>query len=147
MTSFRRVSFRSLLHQRGSAGATPISRGHRSPSDSPPPFAGYERLGAGEIIADLAAHSQVELSAIERFESSHRDRTAVRNKLRYLRGSEPIPDYDGLDREALAEAIGAADLATLLRVRTYERKFQNRTEVLDPVAEALRAHRQAICNG
>jgi hypothetical protein len=147
MTSFRRLSFKTMFHpQRGSPGSPPLSEGHGSSSDQPslPPFAGYERLDAREIVADLSTHSQVELTAIERFESSHRDRTAVRNKLRYLRGSEPIPDYDGLDPEAIAAAIRDADEATLVRVRIYERKFQNRTEVLDPVADALRAHRQAV---
>jgi hypothetical protein len=147
MTSFRKLSFKNMSHRhRGSPDDAPASKGQGSSSDRSrlPPFAGYERLDAGEIVADLSTHSQVELTAIERFESSHRDRTAVLNKLRYLRGSEPFPDYDGLDREALATVIGDADGATLVRVRTYERKFQNRTEVLEPVADALRAHRLAV---
>jgi hypothetical protein len=149
MTSFRKLSFKNMRHRhRGSPDGAPPSKRQGSSSDSSrlPPFAGYERLDGDEIVADLSTHSQVELTAIERFESSHRDRKAVLNKLRYLRGSEPIPDYDGLDSEALSRAIGDADGATLVRVRTYERKFQNRTEVLEPVADALRAHRLAVGN-
>jgi hypothetical protein len=147
MTRFRKLSFKNMSHRRrGSRTDAPPSPGQGSSSDSSrlPPFAGYERLDTGEVVADLATHSQVELTAIESFESSHRDRTAVLNKLRYLRGSEPIAHYDGLDLEALATAIGGADDATLVRMRTYERKFQNRSEVLEPVADALRAHRLAV---
>jgi hypothetical protein len=147
MTRFRKLSFKNMSHRhRSSPDGAPQGQGSSSDSPRLPPFAGYERLDAGEIVADLATHSQVELTAIERFESSHRDRTAVRNKLRYLRGSEPIPYYDGLDCEALATVIGNADEATLVRVRTYERKFQNRAEVLDPLADAMRAHRPAVGN-
>ena len=149
LTSFRNLSFKNMSHRhRGSPDGAPVSKGQGSSSDSSrlPPFAGYERLDAGELVADLSTHSQVELTAIETFESSHRHRTAVLNKLRYLRGSEPIPDYDGLDPEALAAVIRNSDDATLVRVRTYERKFQNRAEVLDPVADALRAHRVAVGN-
>jgi hypothetical protein len=146
MTRFRKLSFRNMSgSRRGSPNGAPPSKGQGSSDSSRlPPFAGYERLDPGEVVADLATHSQVELTAIESFESSHRDRTAVLNKLRYLRGSEPIPHYDGLDLEALATAIVDADDATLVRMRTYERKFQNRAEVLEPVADALRAHRLAV---
>ena len=51
-------------------------------------------------------------------------------KLRYMRGSEPLPGYDTLTPEQIAEALAGADAETVRAVRDYERKFQHRQSVL-----------------
>jgi hypothetical protein len=95
------------------------------------------------FVSDLSKHSQVELTEIETFERSHEARPEVLDKLRYLRGPEPLSNYDNLSAEAISAEIGDIDVATLRRIRVYERKFQHRPSVLDPVADALRERRPA----
>jgi hypothetical protein len=107
------------------------------------PFAGYDRLGERQLIQGLSDHTQIELEAVEGYERSHKSREAVFNKLRYLRGREPLPGYDALDAEEILAAVANADLATLKRVRGYERKFRGRPPVLDEVIRIQRARREA----
>ena len=106
------------------------------------PFAGYERLDTRQVVDGLRDHSQVELEAIEGYERSHKDREPVLDKLRWMRGSEPMPGYDALSREEIATALSGADLATIKGVRRYERKFANRRDVMEGVAGALHDREQ-----
>ena len=93
------------------------------------------------MIDGLHDHSQVELEAIEDYERSHQEREAVLDKLRWMRGAEPLPGYDALSVEEIVTALGEADLATIKKVRGYERKFANRPDVLD---EVVRVHHQRL---
>ena len=97
------------------------------------PFAGYDRLDAAQVVNGLSDHSQVELEAVENYERSHKDRERVLDKLRYMRGREPLPGYDALGVEELLAALKQADMITVKKVRSYERKFANRPDVLDEV--------------
>jgi hypothetical protein len=101
--------------------------------DGQSPIDGYDRLGARQVIAQLAQRSQSELASIETHERANKDRPAVLNKLRYLRGEEPLPDYDTLDPEQIFTALDGADLDTAKRIREYERKFKRRSAVIDAV--------------
>ena len=56
------------------------------------------------------------------------------DKLRYMRQREPLPGYDALNVEEIVAALEDADLATISKVRGYERKFANRPGVLEEVA-------------
>ena len=108
-------------------------------SDPGLPFPDYDRLDVRKVVNALSAHSQVELEAIEAYERSHESREAVLDKLRWMRGSEPMPGYDGLSSEEIGSALEQADLTTLKKVRGYERKFGNRPSVLDAVTRARHA--------
>lgn len=99
------------------------------------PIPGYDQLQDKEISDQLAQRSQVELASIETYERAHANRPAVLNKLRYMRGGEPLPGYDDLTTEQIATELADADARTVRAVRDYERKFQHRRSVLD---EALR---------
>jgi hypothetical protein len=101
------------------------------------PIPGYDNLDVKEIGARLTGLSQVELAAVESYERSHENRPEVLAGLRYLRGSEPLPGYDAMDSEAIAQALAGADRGTVKAVRVYERKFKRRREVLDEVARVL----------
>jgi hypothetical protein len=117
-----------------------------SPSPIPArqlPFAGYDRLDERQVIKGLSGHSQIELAAVERYERSHQDRKTVLDKLRYLRGSEPLSGYDALSTEEIVAALKDADLATIKRVRGYERKFANRRNVLEEVVRVHHARQAA----
>jgi hypothetical protein len=103
------------------------------------PFAGYDDLDAKQVKKGLSDHSQVELEAAESHERSHKDRKSVLDKLRYMRGREPLPGYDALGVEEIVAALEEADLATIKKVRDYERKFANRPDVLE---EVVRVHRE-----
>ena len=109
------------------------------------PFAGYDRLDTRKVIDALSNHSQIELEAVEAYERSHKSRERVLDKLRYMRGSEPLPGYDTLSVEEIVSAVDRADRATIMKVRGYERKFANRPTVLDAVVEAH--HRDAAVRG
>ena len=103
------------------------------------PVAGYDSLDSKEAVASLSSHSQVELARIESYERNHENRVGVFDKLRWLRQDEPLPGYDALDVNGVVAALGKADLATLKRVRGYERKFGARKDVL---MEVDRLHRE-----
>lgn len=100
------------------------------------PFADYDGLDSREVMDSLSQHSQVELDATEDYERSHKNREQVLDKLRYMRGNEPFGGYDELETAEIVSALADADMATIKKVRGYERKFANRPVVLDAVAEA-----------
>ena len=99
---------------------------------------GYDRLAVRKIIVRLPQLSQEQLTAVESYESAHRQRTVVLQKLSYLRGDEPIPGYDALSPDEISAALRDADLASLDRVRFYERRLRDRESVLAEI-ERLRA--------
>ena len=101
--------------------------------ESPLPFEGYEGLEARQVMDQLAGHSQEELEAVEDYERSNKNRPDVLNKLRYMRGNEPMPGYDSLDPREITSRLADADMTTIKKVRAYERKFANRSDVLDEV--------------
>ena len=104
------------------------------------PFADYDRLDDREVIQGLCDHSQVELEAVESYERSHKDREPVLDKLRWMRGPEPLPGYDALGIEEVVTALEQADLTTIRKVRAYERKFANRRDVLEGVVRVHHRH-------
>ena len=101
------------------------------------PISGYDQLGEKQVSDQLAQLSQVELAAVETYERAHGSRPVVLEKLRYMRSSEPLPGYDGLTPEQIAEALAGADAETIRAVRDYERKFQHRQSVLTEAARIL----------
>jgi hypothetical protein len=119
--------------------ASPIPE--RSGQEAQLPFAGYDRLNVQELKRELSDHTQIELEAAESYERSHEDREAVLDKLRYLRGSEPFPGYDAISVEEIVAALEKADLATIKRVRDYERKFANRRQLVEEVVRVQHERR------
>ena len=105
----------------------------------------YATLGEHDAVTELGQLNQVELTAVESYERSHRDRAAVHNKLRYLRQPEPLSGYDALDTADVIAALASMDTATLKTVREYERKMQNRATVLKELAHAL--HQSTMPDG
>jgi hypothetical protein len=108
-----------------------------SPDDDELPIPGYDQLGDKEISDQLSELSQVELASVETYERAHADRPVVLAKLRYMRGNEPLPDYDALTTEQIATALAGAEAETVRAVRDYERKFQHRQSVLSEAARVL----------
>src|SRR4028118_2284220 len=98
------------------------------------PVAGYDSLKPRELKKSLSSHSQDELEQIERYERANKKRPAILDKLRFMRGRQPLPGYDQLTPEDIGKALGDADVPTIKRVRDYKRKFQNRPEVLEETA-------------
>jgi hypothetical protein len=132
----------SFFHDRLSApgpGASQAKPVADAANGERPPFAKYDGLKERQVIEGLSDHTQVELEAAERYERSHQDRKPVLAKLRYLRGREPLQGYDALSIEEIRAALKDADLDTVKKVRTYERKFAGRPDVLE---EVVRVHHQ-----
>jgi len=141
------------VRERSSGSAAPVGaadvreQGAPSAGAAGLPFAGYDRLDEKQLKRGLRGHSQIELEAVESYERSHKQREAVLNKLRYLRGSEPFPGYDALGADEILTALERADPQTIRRVRGYERKFRGRSRVLDEVVRMQRARRAAEPSG
>jgi hypothetical protein len=108
------------------------------------PFEGYDHGDLRELVQGLSDHSQVELEAVETYERAHKGREAVLDKLRYLRGPEPLPGYDALTVDEILAVVKDADLATVKRVRGYERKFGKRSDLLDQVVRTQRALHESL---
>jgi hypothetical protein len=132
------------LQKRFSGGDAQVDDSETTRSgDSQLPIPGYDRIGDKDLIAELSKHSQVELTAIETYERAHKERVPVFDKLRYLRGQEPLQGYDALGVKEILAGLEGADSETLQTTREYESKFKHRPDVLDEVATALRSHRAA----
>jgi hypothetical protein len=125
------------------AGRDPNADPSAEAPEAPLPFAGYDRLDSRQVIRGLRDHSQIELEAAECYERSHRDREPVLDKLRYMRGSEPLPGYDALSVEEILAALRGADTGTIKRIRGYERKFAHRPDILD---EVVRMHQRRLAS-
>ena len=108
-----------------------------SSDDHAMPIAGYDELDGKQVSERLSQLTQVELAAVETYERAHEDRRVVLAKLRYMQGTEPVPGYDALTPEQIAEVLAGADAETVKAVRDYERKFRNRRSVMDEAARAL----------
>ena len=129
------------LQKRFSGGGAKVDGAETSRSDaSQLPIPGYDRFNNRDLMAELSKHSQAELAAIETYEHSHKDRTVVFNKLRYLRGQQPFEDYDARSAKEILAELEGADMEMLQTVRVYERKFQNRPDVLDEVSTGIRKY-------
>ena len=126
------------LRKRRSGGSerdTPAAAG--SAGEDRLPISDYDRLGDKEVGDRLSQLSQVELATVETYERAHGNRPAVLEKLRYMQGTEPLPGYDTLTTEQIAEALAGADAETVRAVRDYERKFAHRQSVLNEAARVL----------
>jgi hypothetical protein len=119
----------------GSEGDTPAAAS--SAGEHPVPISGYDQLDDKEVGDRLSQLSQVELATVETYERAHGNRPAVLEKLRYMQGTEPLPGYDTLTTEQIAEALAGADAETVRAVRDYERKFAHRQSVLNEAARVL----------
>lgn len=108
-----------------------------APAEHSVPISGYDELSEKQVSDRLSRLSQVELAAVETYERAHGSRPVVLDKLRYMRGSEPLPGYDALTTEQIADALAGADSGTVRAVRDYERKFRHRQSVLDEAARVL----------
>jgi hypothetical protein len=124
------MSILTALRDRVSARGSSADGSEAGVSDSD-----YDRLGTRQVVEGLHNRSQVDLEAVEAYERSHRNRVPVLDKLRYMRGAEPFAGYDALEMNAVLTAIEDADLTTIKKVRSYERKFANRAAVLEAVLE------------
>jgi hypothetical protein len=121
---------------RGEAGH-PGSAEAGSADEQKLPIARYDQLAGEQVVSQLSHLSQLELAAVEAHERSHRDRPVVLNRLRWLRGSEPLPGYDALDPDEIVSALADADAATVKAVRSYERHHRDRREVRAKAARVL----------
>ena len=78
------------------------------------PIRQYDRLKPDRVTEQLHRLSQSELACIEDYERSHRARHEVLDKLRCLRGTQPLRDYDTLDATQIAAALTPTGAGTAL---------------------------------
>jgi hypothetical protein len=107
------------------------------------PIGRYDELDGKQLVAQLSQLSQIDLTAVESYERSHRGRPVVLHKLRWLRSSEPLPDYDALDAGEIVRALAGADAVTVRAVRSYEGHHRGRREVSAEAARVLPTARES----
>jgi hypothetical protein len=127
----------ALRNRRSQGSEEDTQAATSSPDEHRLPISGYDGLKDKQIADQLSQLSQEELAMVETYERAHEARPVVLDKLRYMRGSEPLPGYDALASEQIAEQLAGADAETVKAVRAYERKFQHRQSVLDEAARVL----------
>ncbi len=129
-------NFRARDKGEGSASAPPSGEAEHGSNRAgePTPIKGYDKLDSKQLMPRLHGCTQDELAAIEEYERAHLNRVEVLNKLRYMRGAQPLENYDELTPEEIAAELESADVRTIKAVRDYERKFANRPEVVEFVA-------------
>jgi hypothetical protein len=118
--------------------SAPASAEASSADEQRLPIARYDQVDGKQLVPQLTQLSQVELAAVEAHERSHRERPVVLNRLRWLRGNEPLPGYDALDSDEIVGALADADAATVKAVRSYERHHRDRRDVRAEVARVIR---------
>ena len=133
MKILERLRNRSRHGETGASGSAVAS----SADEQRLPIARYDQLGGKQLIPQLSQLSQVELAAVEAHERSHRERPVVLNRLRWLRGSEPLPGYDALESLEIVRALVGADAAAVKAVRSYERHHRDRRDVRAEIARVL----------
>jgi hypothetical protein len=101
------------------------------------PIPGYDELGDKQLIAALPPLSQVDLATVEAHERAHRARPAVLDKVRWLTGDEPLPNYDTLSAQEAIDGFPGANAEVLKDVRDYERRHRRRHDVLEAVDKAI----------
>jgi hypothetical protein len=137
------MSILNFLQKRPSGDGAHPGVAETKGQDDGQPIPGYDRINDKHLIAELREHSQAELTAIDTYERSHKNRTPVFHKLRYLRGQQPLEGYDDLSVEEILAGLEGAGTESLQRTRGYERKFQRRPDILEKVAAALHDERRS----
>jgi hypothetical protein len=79
------------LRNRPPAGTADSGPAEADAAEHQLPIARYDELDDRGVVDHLPRLSRVELGAVETYERSHRRRPAALNKLRYMRGTEPLP--------------------------------------------------------
>jgi len=113
------------------------------PAGNGAPFQGYDKIDSRKLMASFNSYSQAQLDSIDEYERANQNREEVLNKLRFMRGAQPLEGYDDLAAEQVIASLDGADIGTIKRIRDYERKFANRKEVIDAVTAAAHADRLA----
>lgn len=99
------------------------------------PIKDYDKFDSKQLMPRLHGCTQAELTALDEYERSHQNRVEVLNKLRYMRGAEPMEGYDEMTPDEIITELQSADMPTIKAVRAYERKFANRSKVVDYVTQ------------
>ena len=94
------------------------------------PIAGYDSLTAEDIVKQLPALSQVDLTKVEVYERKTQDRSTVTERIDALRGDEPWAGYDEMNAGEIVERLREADEQVASRVRDHERTHKGRATVL-----------------
>ena len=81
----------------GSDQSVPRSTDFESgPAGNGAPFQGYDKVDSRKLMASFNSYSQAQLDSIDEYERANQNREEVLNKLRFMRGAEPIEGYDAL---------------------------------------------------
>jgi poly(hydroxyalkanoate) granule-associated protein len=124
------------------------------------PIPGYEKMNVETVIAELPAHPEATLLAVQAYEQQHANRITVLravertlvnkrvrrgalHKLDGLTTVEPLPRYGELRAEEIVERTSVLSEEELLHVRAYEQDHQARITVLRVIEQRLGAKVEA----
>jgi hypothetical protein len=94
------------------------------------PIAEYQSLTINQIIERLPALTQAQLATLHGFETAHANRSRVLTKIQALGENEPWPGYDTMTVKEIRNRLSDADPAVARAARDYERRHQNRGDLL-----------------
>jgi ferritin-like metal-binding protein YciE len=117
---------------RKASGGTPVQRQRRRSgvSQEPLPIQRYRSLSTEQIVSELSELSEPDLHKVESYERKNRNRPAILNRIRVLRGQEPWAGYDGLTVPEIEAVLNEGDYQRAQDVLVYERAHKNRPEVI-----------------
>jgi hypothetical protein len=94
------------------------------------PIAEYQNLTVSQISERLPALTQAQLAIVHGFETAHANRSRVLTKIQSLRENEPWPGYDTMTVTEIRNRLSDAGPAVARAARDYERRHQNRADLL-----------------
>ncbi len=100
------------------------------------PVKNHDKVPIAKFNAKLSGYSQADLERIEEYERAHQNRGKIIDKLKWMRGPEPVAGYDAMSPEEVVTLLGTADAEDTRQIRSYEQKFGNRSPVMAAVNTA-----------
>ncbi|MBW3607156.1 MAG: ferritin-like domain-containing protein [Actinobacteria bacterium] len=125
----KRTTARQARRVPGAAAAEGAAKGAVA-SEEDLPISGYDSLTAEQIVKQLPALSQVDLTKVEVYERKTQDRSTVLERIEALRGDEPWPGYDEMNAAEIVERLRDGDEALATKARDHERAHKGRATVL-----------------
>ena len=101
------------------------------------PIASYASLTADEIVSRLSGLTRTDLAKVYKYEKAHENRATILNAIDDRFVDLPIPTYDALTADEIAERLGKLDESELKSIRRYEAATKMRATVLERIDSLL----------
>lgn len=104
------------------------------------PIQRYDSLTASEIAAATKGLTQTELAKIYKYEKANEDRATVLGAVEAKFVDLPIPSYDALNADEIADRLEGLNDSELKTIRRYENDTKGRATILEKIDALLGAN-------